>query len=223
MEGKIRNYIESVFRDVPKTEHSETIKNEILQNLIDKYHDLKNEGRNDEEAYAIAISSGGDLSDIVADLKNGTASSDKIHQKIQQNVNYGHKYRYRILKKEKKKLDLFSSVFWPSIVLVYFIYSMLIDGAWSYSWIIWIIAPCIASLYKFITVKSNEKVRNNALSSAVWTGITSLYFIVSFATERWGVTWLIFIFGIAVSNIAKAAVRNNYDDDDDDDDTYVNE
>lgn len=70
MEERIKNYIESVFRGVPQTEHSESIKNEILQNLLDKYHDLKNEGRNDEEAYAIAISSGGDLSDIVADLKS---------------------------------------------------------------------------------------------------------------------------------------------------------
>ncbi len=218
MEERIKNYIESVFRGVPQTEHSESIKNEILQNLLDKYHDLKNEGRNDEEAYAIAISSGGDLSDIVADLKSGSTSAEKIHQKIQQNAGQGHYNTRKLTKRERKKIELLNSVLWPITIFVYFFYSILVDGAWSYSWIIFLITPSIESFYKYTVIKSNEKIKNRALSSCLWTSVTAFYFIISFITHRWGITWLIFIFGIAVSNIIKAALsKDDYDDEDEDD------
>lgn len=69
MESKIYDYIESVFRGIPQTERATTIKSEIFQNLVEKYRDLKQEGKSDDEAYAIAISSGGDLTGIAADLR----------------------------------------------------------------------------------------------------------------------------------------------------------
>lgn len=97
MENRIRDYIESVFRDVPESERAENIKSEILSNLLDKYHDLKNSGKTDEEAYAMAISSGGDLSGIVSDLKGEKVKYSYAYEKQFERM-YEKQY-----KREKKK------------------------------------------------------------------------------------------------------------------------
>ena len=44
-----------------------------------------------------------------------------------------------------------------------------------------------------------------AVNSAVWTLATVLYFIISFSTMRWNVTWIIFLIAAAVQSIILAA------------------
>ena len=43
-----------------------------------------------------------------------------------------------------------------------------------------------------------------AVRSAIWAVTLVLYFVISFATGAWYITWLIFIIGGAVSNIVRA-------------------
>lgn len=213
MEEKIKSYVDGVFRDVPMSERAENIKNEILQNLTDKYHDLKKEGRDDEEAYAIAISSGGDLSGIVADLKGENVKYSYAYEKQFEKL-YEKQYKC-----EKKKCATFSSCLWPLTVCIYFLVSFLIPGLWGVSWVIFILAAAINNLYAFFVFKSNPRRKSQALKSAVWVGITALYLILSFATRRWDITWLIFILGVAVSNLVRAISGKNedgYDKEEDD-------
>ena len=47
--------MDHLFREVPPTKKSVELKEEILQNLVDKYHDLINEGKNEEAAYAQTV------------------------------------------------------------------------------------------------------------------------------------------------------------------------
>ena len=213
MEEKIKSYVEGVFRDVPKSERAENIKSEILQNLTDKYRDLKREGRDDEEAYAIAISSGGDLSGIVADLKGENVKYSYAYEKQFEKM-YEKQY-----KREKKKCAAFSSCLWPLTICIYFLISFLIPGIWGISWVIFILAAAINNLYAFFVFKSNPRRKSQALKSGVWIAIAALYLILSFTTGRWDITWLIFILGIAVSNLLHAISGKNedgYDEEDDD-------
>lgn len=211
MEQKIREYIDSVFRDVPHSERADNIRNEILQNLLDKYADLLKEGRTADEAYAIAISSGGDLSGIVADLRGESVKYNYNYEK-QFDKMYEKQY-----KREKKKCSRFDSLLWPITVCLYLLYSLLVRGAWAYSWNLFIAASAVSSLYRFLTVKSNRKARRGALSSFVWTATVVVYFILSFATGRWDITWILFILAIAVSNIAEILVFHEEDEDEDED------
>lgn len=41
------------------------------------------------------------------------------------------------------------------------------------------------------------------VSGIIWTVILCAYFFVSFETHAWGVTWILFIMGIAADNVAK--------------------
>lgn len=69
MKEKLRDYIESVFSDAPDCEKTRELKEEMYQNLCDKYDDLLRDGRSEAAAYNIAISGVGDISDIIDSLK----------------------------------------------------------------------------------------------------------------------------------------------------------
>ena len=43
MENKLRAYMDHLFQDVPNTKKAVEVKEEILQNIVDKYHDLVTE------------------------------------------------------------------------------------------------------------------------------------------------------------------------------------
>ena len=214
MESKIRDYVESVFRDVPMSERAENIQSEILSNLLDKYRDLKNQGKTDEEAYAMAISSGGDLSGIAADLK-GSPKGDRSKYVYTYDDRPETPAEKQYLK-EKKKCSVFSSCLWPVVLCAYFLFSLFVSGMWGYSWVIFLVAGAVDCLYAAIVIKSNRKKRNSALCGAVWTGILSLYFIFSFATKRWDVSWILFILGIPLVKLVLTLVNKKGDGETDD-------
>lgn len=206
MEKKIIKYVDGVFAEVPTSERSQRIKEEIVQNLIDKYRDLIKSGKPEEDAYAIAISSGGDLSGIVADLKGET-------------VHYNYNYEKQFCKvyekeyaREKKKFQTFNSILWPVVTCIYLIFSMLLKSSWYYSWIIFLLGCVVSSAFKFCVVKSNDKVRRGALNSLVWMSATSLYFILSFTILRWDMTWILFVLAIPVNKIVALLVFKEDDD-----------
>lgn len=74
MEEKIRAHMEKLFVSAPKTEAARELKEELLQNVLDKYRDLLAEGRTPDEAYLIAIRGIGDISGLIAGLGPGQVS-----------------------------------------------------------------------------------------------------------------------------------------------------
>ena len=44
----------------------------------------------------------------------------------------------------------------------------------------------------------------NSINSALWMLVLVAYFLVSFATDAWHITWVIFLIGGALSNIVRA-------------------
>lgn len=210
MEQKIKCYVDSVFRDVPSNERAQSIKSEILSNLLDKYRDLREEGRSEEEAYAIAISSGGDLSGIVADLKGETVTYSYAYEKQFQRM-YEKEYR-----KEKKKRAAFSSCLWPCVLCFYLLFSFLVPGAWAYSWILFPAAAAVDNLVAFLLIKSNPKKKGEAGRGALWLGILSFYFILSYTTHRWDITWIIFLIGVALSQLFHTLRESKWRDMDED-------
>ena len=74
MEEKIRAHMEKLFVSAPKTEAARELKEEMLQNVLDKYQDLVAEGRTPDEAYLIAIRGIGDISGLIAGLGPGQVS-----------------------------------------------------------------------------------------------------------------------------------------------------
>ena len=68
MENKIRDYLEDLFADAPQTKKVYELKEEMFQNLIEKYRDLLAEGMPEEAAYNIAVAGIGDINDLIRSL-----------------------------------------------------------------------------------------------------------------------------------------------------------
>ena len=75
MNEKLREHIEELFKNAPQTRQAVEIREEILQNTIDRYNDLKTEGKSDEAAYNIAIAGIGDVDHLIDSIMAPVASS----------------------------------------------------------------------------------------------------------------------------------------------------
>ena len=63
-EGKIKEYVNDLFENTPKTRKSEEFKEELLANLLDKYYDLLESNMDDENAYNKVISNIGSIDEL---------------------------------------------------------------------------------------------------------------------------------------------------------------
>ena len=68
MNEKLRCYIDDLFANAPSTVRAVELKEELYQNLTDKYNDLIAQGKSEESAYNIAIASIGDVDSLISGL-----------------------------------------------------------------------------------------------------------------------------------------------------------
>ncbi|WP_096186370.1 permease prefix domain 1-containing protein [Evansella halocellulosilytica] len=64
----IKHHVDELFKDVPKSERREIIKEEIKGNLEEKITDLMEQGKEEEDAINKAIIEFGDIEDIKSEL-----------------------------------------------------------------------------------------------------------------------------------------------------------
>lgn len=64
----IRSYIENLFRNYPNTPNVSKAKEDLLGIMEDKYHELKAEGKSENEAIGIVISEFGSMDEIAPEL-----------------------------------------------------------------------------------------------------------------------------------------------------------
>ena len=68
MEPKLRDYIENLFTTAPKTKQAYELKEEIICNVIERYHDLIEQGKSEGDAYNQAVAGIGDINELIAEL-----------------------------------------------------------------------------------------------------------------------------------------------------------
>ena len=64
----IKSYLESMFLNLPNTPEVYRAKSELLQMMEDKYTELKENGKTENEAIGIVISEFGNLDELAEDL-----------------------------------------------------------------------------------------------------------------------------------------------------------
>ncbi|MBP1754114.1 MAG: hypothetical protein H6Q59_512 [Firmicutes bacterium] len=64
----IRNYLDNLFASLPRTAKVSELKNNILSNMEDKYNELKNQGKTENEAIGIVISEFGNIDELISEL-----------------------------------------------------------------------------------------------------------------------------------------------------------
>ena len=102
-----------------------------------------------------------------------------------------------------------SSLIWAIGLAVYLILSFL-TGAWHITWVIFPILGAVNALVcAMIPAENPTALRRNSslkkgINSMIWAIGLALYFIISFATMAWYITWLIFPITGAVQGLVRA-------------------
>lgn len=126
----------------------------------------------------------------------------------EQTANEAKKQQETGNRKLKDILGAVSTCMWLLIVIVYILFSFSC-GWWKLSWLIfvWGAIPqtILDMVLKINKGKPKKKVIRSGLSSIMWLCIVIIYFIGSFVTEMWGISWIIFIVGALIETILNAA------------------
>lgn len=213
MNENLKEYTEKIFKDAPKTKRASDLKEEIISNLIDKYNDLVESGKSKEESYNIAISNIGDVSELINNLKE-----DDV-------LNFAYDEKRR--KKSAVFISIAVGLYIFSIIPVLILSSVNNEFLDILGVVAMFVFAGIATMllvynsaskpkYKgvdstmveeFKEWKSDKEKKHSKLFSikaAMWAMIVVIYFVFSFTFMSWAFSWVIFIIGIAISNILDA-------------------
>jgi len=209
MEDKLRRYVDGLFARTVPTKKAVELKEEMLQNLHDKYNDLISEGKAPEAAYNIAIAGIGDVSGLLAELE--AEAPEPADAAI---------YEEARAKSAMRTAIAVMAIILSSLPLI--ILGML-HNRYRVEIGLPIMLITIASAVGLLVYNNMTKPRYNrnsdtmvdqfrewqsgtdirkklrrAISAALWSVLMALYFILSFLTDWWHLTWIIFIIGAAI-------------------------
>lgn len=213
MEAKIRAYIDELFSETAPSRKAVELKEEMIQNLTEKYNDLLNEGKTPEASYNIVIAGIGDIDGLLKDLEKEALRPEMIAA-------------------SRRKSAMLTSI--AVMMYIVSVVPLIVLGAFGRS----SVAPIIGLVIMFFMIAGatgiliyngmtkpkfhredtmveefrqwqsasrQERALRDAISAALWTISAATYLLVSFLTGYWHLTWLIFLVAAAVQAVINAA------------------
>lgn len=204
MKDQLAQYVELLFAGAAGCED---IKQEILQNTLDRYDDLIAEGKTPEAAYRLAIIGIGDVSEIL-----GTSGGAGYTVPGAQATSEPPKGGYDTgTKKLMRAVGVALYILCPVPVIV------LDDLGMTTLGISGLLAMVAVATALMILGASRKRPQNDSfppqepeselsrsIGSLIWTIGLAAYFILSFLTGAWHITWVIFPMIGAVKGLVKA-------------------
>lgn len=209
MQAKLRAYMDHLFAQTRPTKAAIELKEEMLQNLTDKYNDLLAEGKSPEAAYNIATASIGDISELLAQLKQ---EENQIPRYTEEQIQRSRQ-RSAICISVAVMLYILCVVpciVWPNYgVILMFVMIAAATGLIIYNSMTKLsyhkTEDTVVEEFKEWKSESDERKKTmKSINHALGTIFLVLYFVISFSTGAWYITWLIFPISGAVQNIVKA-------------------
>lgn len=215
MNEKIKKHIDELFVEAPKTAKTRELKEEMMRNTVERYEDLLGEGYQEEEAFRNAVSSIGDVTELFGELEEKNlmtlSEEDRRRKAVLTAVAVGFYIFagavfitcmvlndvYFSLRPEMGLLSLAITALVcipPTCMLVYaaHMYPTYRKGEDS-----------LVERYKEAAHTSNrEKALRTSVSLIIWLLTLLIYFLTSFLTMRWELTWLLFFVGGCAETVA---------------------
>lgn len=213
MQEKLREYMDDLFQDAPKTRKVIELKEEILQNLTDKYNDLIAEGKTEEAAYNIAVASVGDVQELIDNLKN-----EPMPGKNYETSGVAEYYRKRSAILVSVAVALYILCVIPPMIflnnpilgpVLMFVMIAIATGLLIYNNMT---KPrkgendgtVVAEFKEWKEKNSSKRQAYKAISAAIWSLTVAVYILVSFTTSAWHISWIIFLIAAAIDSAVKA-------------------
>lgn len=214
MEYNIRSYVDDLFQNAPRTQKAYELKIELTQNLIDKYNALVAEGKTQQDAYNLTVMSIGDVRELFDGLEEGPVQSGPVYIPPVDGAK-----RSGAITAIAVMMYILSVV--PVIVLgdllpVVGVVAMFVMIAAATGLLVYNHATkpkrqndrgtVVSDFKQWQTQTSSRKQLLQAVRAAYWPLVLALYFLLSFTTGKWYITWVIFLIAPAVDAIIKAVL-----------------
>ena len=199
MREQLIQYVNLLFAGVPDCED---MKQEILQNTLDRYDDLIEEGKVPAAAYRLAIAGIGDINEILGTKPLSSPAYSRAVKPEQEPED-----------ENKKKLRATAIGLYILCPIPLFIASEMGLATLGLCGLLAVVA--VATAMMVVSGKSykpeeppkelteQEKLRKSIKSIINTIGLV-IYFLLSFTTGMWAITWLVFPITAAVWELTKA-------------------
>lgn len=216
MNEKIKKHLDELFADAPKTRKAMELKEEMMQNSMEKYQDLLSEGYSEEDAYKNVIGSIGDVTELFEDLE----------EKNLLNLSEKDRRKKAILTSVAVGMYILAGVVLLACTLVEDMVGVPRNIDYSVLGLVLAAAICIAPTCMLVYaanmypayqkrkeenyvedykeskhVSNRDKAVRNSVSTIIWTLVIILYFLFSFSTGAWYISWVIFLMGACVEAV----------------------
>ena len=249
MKNKLKEYINLIFADAerraPGNRQVAELKEEILQNLYEKYDDLIAKGKTPAAAYNIAVAGVGDVSGLLDSVcGSGSNHTASVGQEPLEKKNHGGRparsltpEEQEIARKYKSRSAVLTSIAVALYILCWVpmtVLEGLFDGVGDFIGlpIMFLMIACATAMMVFNSMTKpkfdgntawdkdddddddDDRRRGHALrrrspvygviSGVLWVLTIGGYFLVSYVTGAWHITWMIFLITTALDNVIKA-------------------
>lgn len=225
MREKLTEYLNDLFQSAPDTPKNRELREELLQNSLDKYDDLVRNGTSEAAAFNLVVGGLGDVTVLLREIHGTNAAPSAAGAAGTSSTPNAPTADPDAEKSEQKwaiclavSVMLYIASIIPPIILSN---SRLVDTlAPALMFAMIAIATCILLYGKYMFKKGGKSDTEASTSSAgtptgknplfaslnglLWAIILVIYFVVSFATMSWHITWLVFPIGGALSGVLKA-------------------
>ena len=162
---------------------------EIMDELDREYDARIESGMTQIEAYRDVLGRLDEIKKLVESLPAEESEEEEADRR------QGHKTLKRII-------DKVESIMWVASAPLYLLMSFS-THKWKYTWLMFLVFALVQVILDTVVdsndgKKDRRKVINGGKSAILWIFTTLLYFIISFATHRWAITWIIFIGAVIV-------------------------
>ena len=203
MKDQLKKYVDLLFAGASD---AEDIKQEILQNTLDRYDDLVAQGKTPEAAYRLAISGIGDINEILDNPEEKRLHSPSVSEN-------------NAKEKEAKAKSAIAIAMYIACPIPLFVLGNLGNGALGLCLLLLLVAAATALLVisgKEENQQSDHKKNYKELSpdaqlrhsihSTIHTIALVIFLVVSFLTGAWYITWLIFPLAGAIRGLINACL-----------------
>ena len=210
MNEQILQHVETLFRDAPRKRHVSDIREELLSNMNEKYNDLIAQGRTPDEAFGVVAAGVGDIQSLIAEVGEGDFGGVREgRRKALQFYAAGGGlvvagvllfFLLMGLRVNNIPVTIVSAVT-LSLGLASFIYGSGLKWPEPYQKE----DDSFVEEYKqkHTTPSRNTRLRG-AASSMLWISVVMLYFLISFLSNSWATTWVIFLVGAVLQQVVNS-------------------
>ena len=224
MRERIRAFMDELLKDIPKSRKVLELKEELIGNMEERYDDLIRQGYREEDAYQCALDSAGDVRELFQEFLepgSGQVSGEETFE---------IRRKRSLLNAVSVSLYIVGFAVWMIIVAIGYGVSSTGEVSTVFGlsgFIVMLIFVAIATgirvycanmypryqrhekqddtiVEEFKAWKSesdrNREMRK-AIDSVIWLLATILYFVISFGTMAWYITWVIWLIAPCVQTI----------------------